>query len=395
MKKAGLTAFISGVAIALLVVGCASTAQPDDESASQDILQSEPPPGRPSEDGPPPGGPPENRLPGGARPEEDMGEPIASTEIDTTGVLCDVNVSTVNDQLGLDSEVQWSCEDGKRRLVANGVPNHQTGEQFVGERNPIMAYEVDVSMPLNPVAREGAGQRIVVSAYGLNGVKFNPGTGGRCASGVTDVSECSLRPGSTGEWTMEALGQPIFDFGEDANHAHVQRGGQYHYHGVPLGMLSEENLAGESMQLVGWAMDGFPLYARYGYSDADASTSDLRVMKPSYQLKATPDPDRPSVEMMPMGTFSQDYEYIEGSGDLDECNGRFAVTPEFPQGVYHYYTTDVYPFVQRCVKGTPDPSNRSRGDDPDGDGRPAGRPDGAPPGGAPNGAPRPDGSPPS
>jgi hypothetical protein len=38
-------------------------------------------------------------------------------------------------------------------------------------------------------------------------------------------------------------------------------------------------------------------------------------------------------------------------GDLDECNGRIGATPEFPQGIYHYYATDSYPYLQRCVKG--------------------------------------------
>ena len=33
-------------------------------------------------------------------------------------------------------------------------------------------------------------------------------------------------------------------------------------------------------------------------------------------------------------------------------NGRTGVTPEFPEGTYHYYATDSYPFLQRCVKGT-------------------------------------------
>jgi len=190
----------------------------------------------------------------------------------------------------------------------------------------------------------------------------------------TDVSECSLRPGSTGEWTMEALGQSTFDFGEDDNHAHVQREEEYHYHGDCC-----QNRMWQERQcswLAGRWMDS-PLYARFGHS-----TSDLRVMEPSYQLKAAPAPGRPSVALLPMGTFSQDHEYIEGSGDLDECNGRFAVTPEFPQGVYHYYTTDVYPFVQRCVKGTPDPSLRSvRGGGPPRGGPRPGGPNG--PGGAP------------
>ena len=52
-----------------------------------------------------------------------------------------------------------------------------------------------------------------------------------------------------------------------------------------------------------------------------------------------------------MGTFTQDWEYVEGFGDLDECNGRVGVTPEFPNGIYHYYATDTYPFMTRCNKG--------------------------------------------
>ena len=52
-----------------------------------------------------------------------------------------------------------------------------------------------------------------------------------------------------------------------------------------------------------------------------------------------------------MGSFRQDWEYIAGSGDLDECNGRTGVTPEFPAGIYYYAITDTYPFIHRCVKG--------------------------------------------
>ena len=58
-----------------------------------------------------------------------------------------------------------------------------------------------------------------------------------------------------------------------------------------------------------------------------------------------------------MGAFSEDYEYVKGSGDLDQCNGRTDVTPEFPCGIYHYYITDTYPFIQRCEMGTPSGGN--------------------------------------
>ena len=98
-------------------------------------------------------------------------------------------------------------------------------------------------------------------------------------------------------------------------------------------------------------VDGFPVYARYGYTVATSTTSGVKVMKSSYRFKATPDAGRPSVTTFPMGTFTQDYEYVAGLGDLDECNGRTGVTPEFPGGIYHYYVTDSYPYIQRCVKG--------------------------------------------
>ena len=39
-----------------------------------------------------------------------------------------------------------------------------------------------------------------------------------------------------------------------------------------------------------------------------------------------------------MGTYIEDYEYVEGLGDLDQYNGRFCVTPEYPAGIYAYFT---------------------------------------------------------
>jgi hypothetical protein len=170
-----------------------------------------------------------------------------------------------------------------------------------------------------------------------------------------------------GEWRMEAVGDNRFDFGDDENHGHVQPTGAYHYHGIPERYL--ENLdKGEAMTLVGWAVDGFPIYARYGYTDADDGSSDIKVMASSYVLKSTPDAGRPSVDIYGLGAFTQDWVYSGSSGDLDECNGRFGVTPEFPSGIYHYYLTDSYPFGQRCVKGeAPDAGGPGEGGGP-GDG---------------------------
>jgi hypothetical protein len=53
-----------------------------------------------------------------------------------------------------------------------------------------------------------------------------------------------------------------------------------------------------------------------------------------------------------MGSFRQDYEYVAGLGDLDQCNGRTGVTPEFPNGIYYYAITSTFPFVHRCLRGS-------------------------------------------
>src|SRR5207249_891298 len=63
-----------------------------------------------------------------------------------------------------------------------------------------------------------------------------------------------------------------------------------------------------------------------------------------------------------------DYEFVKDSGDLDECNGRFGATPEFPQGIYHYYITEEFPYISRLWRGTPDPSFFKRGPGPGGRG---------------------------
>ncbi|MBK9187112.1 MAG: YHYH protein [Moraxellaceae bacterium] len=75
------------------------------------------------------------------------------------------------------------------------------------------------------------------------------------------------------------------------------------------------------MTLVGWAADGFPIYARYGYMTAMDATSAIKVLKGSYKVKTTPDASRPATSLYAMGAFKQDYEYVAGLGDLDECNG--------------------------------------------------------------------------
>lgn len=87
--------------------------------------------------------------------------------------------------------------------------------------------------------------------------------------------------------------------------------------------------------IIGWAYDGNPIYGPYGYSDSENSNSIPKLLKSGYTLNSSNVIDRPS---LPLGFFVEDYQYTN-SGDLDENNGRFGKTPEFPNGVYAYFAT--------------------------------------------------------
>jgi hypothetical protein len=268
----------------------------------------------------------------------------------TASVLCSLSSSVFNTSASVNatSTASWSCSGSTRLLAANGLPDHAVGS-FPNANNPnaISAQNVALSATLNPALASASGTSAQIVGYALNGVKMDPGTAGSCND---SGSSCTLI-GNTGNWSIEALGQTSFNFGTDDNHAHVQPGGAYHYHGMP-GLYLAKLGKGTAMTLVGWAADGFPIYARYGYTAAGDASSAIKVLKASWRTKATPSANRPATTLYAMGTFAQDWEYAAGSGDLDECNGRTGVTPEFPQGIYHYVITDTYPFIGRCLKGS-------------------------------------------
>ena len=272
----------------------------------------------------------------------------------TADVLCDYSNDTYNDSASVQaySTAYWTCTSTERELTSNAIPDHEVGE-FPNPQNPntISGQSINASMTLSPVeagrSTELGGPR-GVTGYVLNGVKIDAGTGGSCDDYGT---ACSLGDNS-GAWSIEALGQSHFDFGTDSNNAHVQPTGEYHYHGMPEGFIELRGGNSSSMTLIGWASDGFPIYARYGYSIADDASSPIVAMQGSYQHISNVNESRPSVDDYAMGTFAQDWEYVEGSGDLDACNGRYGVTPEFPDGIFHYFATDTYPYFQRCVSGS-------------------------------------------
>ncbi len=241
------------------------------------------------------------------------------------------------------SQVRITTQDAHRQIKSNGLPDHTPGTfPRRGNPNTIQPQSYVFSVPIQPKANVSP-TPVRLSPFGiaLNGVLFDPG-----------AAEFWNNDRHSG-WQYEAMSGKI-DLGLDEHHAHVQRTGAYHYHGMPTGHVHLQGGSDKTMTLIGYAADGFPIYAGYGFSNPMKADSPMRIMRPSYQLKKGTRPDGPGGAYD--GRFVEDYEYVAGSGDLDDCNGRFGVTPESPEGIYHYFVTESFPFISRHFRGTPDPT---------------------------------------
>ncbi|HYW69448.1 MAG TPA: YHYH protein [Pyrinomonadaceae bacterium] len=245
-----------------------------------------------------------------------------------------------------DSHVDIVVRGDYRYITANGIPNHRHGD-FPNRGNPntIRAQSYTFRVPANPrLANELTPLGMNPFGIAINGVPFDPG-----------AAEWWNNDPASG-WQYEALSGKI-NLGMDQNNAHVQPNGAYHYHGLPTGLI--ERLGdGQRMVLIGYAADGFPIYERYGYARKDIRT-DIKQLRSSYRLKTGTRANGPGGKYD--GSFVQDYEYVAGAGDLDQCNGREGVTPEYLSGTYYYVITSEFPFIPRCFRGTPDDSFRRRG----------------------------------
>jgi len=185
--------------------------------------------------------------------------------------------------------------------------------------------------------------------------------------------------GGDGVWIRNAFYGELQTF--DACVGHQPGNGQYHHHAQPIclraqlgdnvevvkksrvgTMYREADTPTRHSPILGWAFDGNPIYGPYGYSDPTDAQSGLRRMESSFRLRditerttlpdwALPfhedvsqqlDEDQygPAIDRyFPLGRYLEDFEFVEGMGDLDAYNGRFAVTPEYPDGTYAYFMT--------------------------------------------------------
>lgn len=137
---------------------------------------------------------------------------------------------------------------------------------------------------------------------------------------------------------------------------------EYHTHVNPTCLYDDADSTHHS-PIIGFAFDGFPIYGAYGYTNTDGS-GPIKRMRSSYRLRnitaRTSLPDGtvlqpaqygPALNVYLPGAYVEDFEFVNGLGDLDIHNGRFCKTPEYPDGTYAYFVTidekrfPTYPYV--------------------------------------------------
>ena len=117
-----------------------------------------------------------------------------------------------------------------------------------------------------------------------------------------------------------------------------------------LGQSGLEPATKTHSPILGFAYDGNPIYGPFAHENPLDPQSPIIRMTSSYSMNGNRSRG-PSVSEYPLGSFVNDYTYNHKSGSLDENNGRFCITPDFPEGIYAYFLTidsnqvPQYPYV--------------------------------------------------
>ncbi len=274
-------------------------------------------------------------------------------------------------------------------ISTQGIPTYPTGpfqdgnpSQATPNTNPLFKF------PLNPVQNTGTATATTAGTIGIfingvalydyrDGVAWNATTNALC--GGPGNPPCPGGPNTVRPWNRDAI--PAERPGFDCAKGHPAMG-NYHHHQNPSAFNLDLNVIStvcnlyaadglyviDSTQhspLIGFAYDGFPMYGAYGYKNADGTGGITRI-KSSYTLRnitaRTTSPTGAAVTSgapinttYPLGYFREDYQYnattTQTPDYLDEHNGRFCVTPEYPNGIYCYFATvdknwnSAYPYL--------------------------------------------------
>jgi hypothetical protein len=253
-------------------------------------------------------------------------------------------------------------------VTTNGIPAYITGPFMDGNPSLATSQNAIFKFPLSPSKNNGTPTATTGGNIGIfiNGVAlFDYRDGVSWKSSTNAIAGGPSGGQGDGIWNRDAVVAERAGF--DCAKGHPANG-NYHHHQNPsafnLDLKVVSNVcdlytadglytlnANEHSPLIGFAADGFPIYGAYGYKNTDGTGEIVRIQS-AYNLRnisvrthyanGTDVTDGPAVSTTyPLGYFREDYEYVAGTSPefLDEHNGRFCITPEYPNGTYAYFCT--------------------------------------------------------
>jgi hypothetical protein len=266
--------------------------------------------------------------------------------INTTGLKGRSTDSTVNASVSLiNANVQQVAYTATNVYVkVTGIPDYNVGP-FNGNPNVPANTNATFDIVRNPTpATTHTATGLGAIGVLVNGVEF---------FNMSDANSYQ----NQGVWHNNAgvVEKPSFD---SAN-AHPQQQGVYHNHMNPVSLISELGGSSTNPVVIGYAIDGYPILS--GYASLTSGGAVVKMMS-GYSLRTYSGNVRgnggPNVAgQYVLGYFEEDYQYVAnqtlpaGESELDQYNGAFVYTPQFPNGTYAYFaTTDVsgnaaYPYL--------------------------------------------------
>ncbi len=233
-------------------------------------------------------------------------------------------------------------------ISSTSVPGYTIGPWTANPNSP-SNQNYKSKFPLTPAQNTGTKTYTGLGAVGLwtNGVAIFNAKDGKYWNNATSAMVNGITQSG---WNRNAFYWEGISF--DPCKGHPAGSGAYHLHVIPT-CLYDLSVTITHSPIVGFAWDGFPIYGPYAYTNTNG-TGAIKRMVSSYVLNSatTSRTLGPPVNgTYPLGSMCEDYVFTNGAGDLDQYNGRFCITPEYPSGTYCYFTTidaggtPAYPFV--------------------------------------------------
>lgn len=291
-----------------------------------------------------------------------------------------ISASATKTQLGGGNRIAnssiWTFEtNGNVSFTGTGIPYHSYGNEAsvyaAGNQNYKLSWPYRGGSRIESPAPTAEG----IIGIWLNGVAmYNPAIHTLAPYGYEQLT------GYTYNGAYRAGQVYGYNFAEDLSGGHTSSSDRYHYHdgsflniwlngaGHVSGQYGETGIAEASLinylknglthpdghsKILGISADGYPVYGPFGYNVAMNADSVVERMISGYKLFPASNRAGTVAENLiqyPMGIFIEDYHYT-AAGDLDQHNGRYCVTPDYPNGTYAYFITvdadlqPAYPYI--------------------------------------------------